>query len=855
MKTRKKNILLAIIMVMTMTVLNVSIFAYAESVSFDTVTISNNGLITPYSNSTFNVNFYVNASSSTSTGYLSLSLYNGSYSGNYYPVQTISANVTNVSTNPNRYNVSGNFSSNIPAGTYTIVINNDSAWYFSNPYVGSAYTSGYYPYNYNYNYNYNYYDPYYYNNRVTISGRAYTYSNGSKTPLSGVRVYAYRNDSNSSSDYIGESYTDSNGNYTIDSTNSNNYYGGSVRIYADYSGQRRLNSAESDFDSDYRVISLSGSSGSYYNDPYYYYGYYNNGYYNNYYNYNYNYYNYSYYDPSTGLYYYYDPNTNTYFSSPSSTNPYYNNGYYNGYNNGYYNYYNNGYYYGTLTASQDFVFVPQLTIKGRVLDPNNGKALTGISVYTSGTTDSSGNFNVTGVTDLGSANNLNVYRNNTTIGYINVNANMSDFKHGSIQRDFTLVPSSNYSSQAVTQDSTQSTTTTKSTASTTGYNDPRINKINLNGEAMYDVSNSNFSGNTTLDVYNDTTSFNMSFNVGLLVKASTINPSGNFIINTPSFKYYLPYSVVKKVSGLGNYLANSSIMNTDAFLNLSFNVKPVSSETASMIQETYPGVKVVSNSYDVKYSLSSYDGVKDMSSMLNSDTVLTDYVTMVINTTERGTAAIVRGSNGLYMVPAVFPDQTTARLFTRGNSEYIVVRNEKHNFTDISNHWAKDSIVDAGVRLIVFAPKAMKFEPNRAMSRAEFNAMLVRALGLKAQYGSSSGNFGDTWYNESVDTAISFGMLNFIDGTNYELDKSITRQEVAYMIDKALGLATANVNSMSSYKDEPNVSFTFKQPFANCMAQKLMVGGNEYLQPTETLSRAEAVVIMQRLYEYLARTY
>jgi hypothetical protein len=50
-------------------------------------------------------------------------------------------------------------------------------------------------------------------------------------------------------------------------------------------------------------------------------------------------------------------------------------------------------------------------------------------------------------------------------------------------------------------------------------------------------------------------------------------------------------------------------------------------------------------------------------------------------------------------------------------------------FADAIGHWAEDAILDMGARLIM--GEDGRFEPNRPMTRAEFAAVVVRALGLK----------------------------------------------------------------------------------------------------------------------------
>lgn len=80
---------------------------------------------------------------------------------------------------------------------------------------------------------------------------------------------------------------------------------------------------------------------------------------------------------------------------------------------------------------------------------------------------------------------------------------------------------------------------------------------------------------------------------------------------------------------------------------------------------------------------------------------------------------------------------------------------------DVEGHWSKLHVNDAASRLVVNGTGGALFTPSRQVSRAEFAAMLTRALGLK--YEESLLTFDDVakdrWYYESVSTAAAFGLI------------------------------------------------------------------------------------------------
>ena len=60
---------------------------------------------------------------------------------------------------------------------------------------------------------------------------------------------------------------------------------------------------------------------------------------------------------------------------------------------------------------------------------------------------------------------------------------------------------------------------------------------------------------------------------------------------------------------------------------------------------------------------------------------------------------------------------------------YSVIYSHR-TFNDVENHWAQKDILDMASRLIISGAGNDLFEPERSITRAEFAAVMVRALGL-----------------------------------------------------------------------------------------------------------------------------
>ncbi|MFH1710037.1 MAG: PorV/PorQ family protein [bacterium] len=110
-------------------------------------------------------------------------------------------------------------------------------------------------------------------------------------------------------------------------------------------------------------------------------------------------------------------------------------------------------------------------------------------------------------------------------------------------------------------------------------------------------------------------------------------------------------------------------------------------------------------------------------------------------------------------------------------------------YSDVSRQsWAASYIkaaVDAGY---VTGRKGNKFEPDRGATRAEAVAALVKFDNLELPANLRAGPFMDMtakeWSSKYVAAAKDAGMLDYLQGQDFEAEKSITRAELAELISK-----------------------------------------------------------------------
>ncbi len=211
-------------------------------------------------------------------------------------------------------------------------------------------------------------------------------------------------------------------------------------------------------------------------------------------------------------------------------------------------------------------------------------------------------------------------------------------------------------------------------------------------------------------------------------------------------------------------------------------------------------------------------------------------------------------------VPAVFGTdggKAGAIIKHRDNGWYTVVTGQK-TFIDLRNHWARKDIERLASRLIVTGKDSDTFDPGGKVTRAEFAALLVRALGITD--GTDKRVFSDVsgeWYAEAVNSAAVAGLINgYRDGT-FRPYQEITREEIAVMVSRTVRFAgypsdSGSTNYNVSFTDRDSVS-DWARPAVSAAAGAQIIKGNRNgeFSPHSRATRAEAAAMLMRTLVYI----
>ncbi len=191
------------------------------------------------------------------------------------------------------------------------------------------------------------------------------------------------------------------------------------------------------------------------------------------------------------------------------------------------------------------------------------------------------------------------------------------------------------------------------------------------------------------------------------------------------------------------------------------------------------------------------------------------------------------------------------------NSTYTVVWHPLE-FDDAEKHWAKNAINDMGSRMVVTGVGNNLYEPNRDVTRAEFAAIIVKALGLKPGIGANP--FSDVkntaWYADYIKTATDYKIITGYGNGKFGPMDNITREQAMTMIGKAMNitglkvqLSTEQIGELlSGFGDGSKAAGYAKNSIAACIKSGIISGRNgKLIAPKDYITRAEVAVVVRNL--------
>ncbi len=169
------------------------------------------------------------------------------------------------------------------------------------------------------------------------------------------------------------------------------------------------------------------------------------------------------------------------------------------------------------------------------------------------------------------------------------------------------------------------------------------------------------------------------------------------------------------------------------------------------------------------------------------------------------------------------------------------------DFSDVPDgHWAYASIQALTQAGILTGYGDGTFHPAGTVTRAEFVSALTKALGLEAATydGAFTDVQADDWYASAVAAAVKQGYINGFEDGSFGADAYITREQMAVIMAKALGLTEAG---QISFADADDISPWARDSVAKVFAAGIMTGReDDRFAPGENAARAEMAVMLKK---------
>lgn len=183
----------------------------------------------------------------------------------------------------------------------------------------------------------------------------------------------------------------------------------------------------------------------------------------------------------------------------------------------------------------------------------------------------------------------------------------------------------------------------------------------------------------------------------------------------------------------------------------------------------------------------------------------------------------------------------------------LTVSSSVYAFSDVDNHWAKDSIEKLSQINIVKGYEDNTFRPDKNMTRAEVVTIINRLIGAQKESLKYIPDLDrQSWYSSEIRKSVQTGVImgdenGYVRPTSY-----VTREEVVTMLSRAF-YVSGNTTLTENYVDKEEISKWSKDYFATFVNYKYIMGyEDETIRPKAYITRSEFVTLLGRMFNTIA---
>ncbi|MCL6604556.1 MAG: pullulanase [Paenibacillus sp.] len=334
----------------------------------------------------------------------------------------------------------------------------------------------------------------------------------------------------------------------------------------------------------------------------------------------------------------------------------------------------------------------------------------------------------------------------------------------------------------------------------------------------------------------------------LPIQAATTLGTNNLVVKIGDMYVTLPVAVLSALQG-----SVSSTEQTGA--QISLEIHPVqSNEAKPLIDRLNKSGTKVTNVTDVnefKLGVLKKDGTTTRVTTFKEPITLTFNLKGNPNKDVIGVYHLDDNGTVEYVGGALKGNVITAEV--THFSKYAVLEVDK-SFKDVPEaYWASAAIKSLSAKQVINGATDSEFKPKNNVSRAEFTAMLVRALGVEVEGKAAFADITtDAWYSSYVATAIKLGIVNGRSNDRFAPNATISREEMAVMLVRALeakqGEKMEGIARPLTFSDASSIH-EWAVAYVNTAAELGLVQGsaNNQFVPEGLMTRAESAQVIYKL--------
>ena len=350
------------------------------------------------------------------------------------------------------------------------------------------------------------------------------------------------------------------------------------------------------------------------------------------------------------------------------------------------------------------------------------------------------------------------------------------------------------------------------------------------------------SGYTTADVLEQ---FPDIYNILSEAEIITIDIGINDITELSEFKAYqadpssdnlkaLKHAVLQKIPGINTNL--KSIVNT------AIETKPDSEKRIYLMGyfNAFPNLPelkpIIAELNDTIVSAALETGATYIDTMMVMDKNLLGYLPGDMHPTEEGYEAIA------------------GEFWKSISADFISIPTGKKELIDVKGHWAEDLIKRYFEKEIITGFCDGSFQPDRAVTRAEFITIINRYFQLT---DLAEIHFADVpegaWYQKELQIAVKAGYVAGRDGSYFKADEKVTRQEAAVIIAKKMDFDVSETEHPTAwYLDGDRIPSWSLGSMDALLVRDIMRGyPDKRIRYERYMTRAEVLELLDNLTIYI----